>query len=44
MKNLKDNLINKRKKEEQKQIVNKKIIYDNMNNLNELIKEIISLK
>ena len=43
MKNLKDNLINKRKKEEQKQIVNKKIIYDDMNHLNELIKEIISL-
>ena len=36
MKNLKDNLINKRKKEEQKQqIVNKKIIYDDMNHLNE---------
>ena len=44
MKNLKDNLINKRKKEEeQKQIVSKKIIYDDTNHLNELIKEIISL-
>ena len=44
MKNLKDNLINKRKKEEeQKQIVSKKIIYDDINHLNELIKEIISL-
>ena len=44
MKNLKDNLINKRKKEEeQKQVVSKKIIYDDTNHLNELIKEIISL-
>ena len=44
MKNLKDNLINKRKKEEeQKQVVSKKIIYDYTNHLNELIKEIISL-
>ena len=44
MKNLKDNLINKRKKEEeQKQIVSKKLIYDDINHLNELIKEIISL-
>ena len=44
MKNLKDNLINKKKKEEEKrQLVSKKIIYDDINHLNELLKEIISL-
>ena len=43
MKNLKDNLINKKKKEEEKkQLVSKKIICDDINHLNELLKEIIS--